>query len=477
MSLSNPRKLVLNFAFLSGSEALSKVLGFFAFAYLARMLGPSSYGMIEFALAITLWFNVAVEGGLGLLGAREIAKDPTSLKKLTSHIVVIRFLIALIAFLLLVAFTFVALHHTPPLQRDIVLLYGLTLFCTPALIPWVFQGLDRMRWVAIFSLTRWFFFAAAVIIFVQYQEKIWMVPLAELVALSATAILNYIVFVRAFGPPERAMDISFGVSLIRQALPIGITQIMWGLRIYLPTVLLGLLVGGEQVGWFGGAHRIVISIHTFVWMYFFNLYPSLSRSTNQSVQDLEKLVGKSLQLVLWPAVFLSVTGTLLGEQIMGFVYGSSYIEAARSFEILIWLIFVVLISGHFMYILIAYNRQWLELLSACCGAFLSLLLCLLLIPFHGFLGAALAVICSEIVILVVSFLFVSRVIIAISFWRHIIRPSIAGISVAVFSHFMPEAGLWVTIGVSVFVFGAGLFLLQPGFLGDLRIVLPAERKE
>jgi O-antigen/teichoic acid export membrane protein len=88
MKLSSPRRLVLNFVFLSGGEALSKVFAFFAFAYLARILGPDIYGDIEFALAATLFFNLVVEGGLGLLGAREIAKDDRTIPELTFHIVV-----------------------------------------------------------------------------------------------------------------------------------------------------------------------------------------------------------------------------------------------------------------------------------------------------------------------------------------------------------------------------------------------------
>ena len=70
MTTSNPRKLAVNFVILSGGEALSKILAFVAFAYLARLLGPDSYGDIEFALAATLFFNLVVEGGLGILGAR-----------------------------------------------------------------------------------------------------------------------------------------------------------------------------------------------------------------------------------------------------------------------------------------------------------------------------------------------------------------------------------------------------------------------
>ena len=55
---------------LSGGEAVSKILAFVAFAYLARLLRPDTYGYIEFALAVTLFFNLVVEAGLDFWGLR-----------------------------------------------------------------------------------------------------------------------------------------------------------------------------------------------------------------------------------------------------------------------------------------------------------------------------------------------------------------------------------------------------------------------
>jgi len=103
--LSNHRKLALNVVLLTSGEAASKVLAFIAFAYLARILGPSTYGDMEFALAVTLFFSLVVEGGLGLLGAREIAKDENMVVRLTFHVVILRCLLAGGAFLLMVLFS------------------------------------------------------------------------------------------------------------------------------------------------------------------------------------------------------------------------------------------------------------------------------------------------------------------------------------------------------------------------------------
>ena len=57
--------LAKNFFLLGIGEFASKVCGFVAFAYLARVLGPREFGQLEFALALIFFFTLFVDCGLG----------------------------------------------------------------------------------------------------------------------------------------------------------------------------------------------------------------------------------------------------------------------------------------------------------------------------------------------------------------------------------------------------------------------------
>jgi O-antigen/teichoic acid export membrane protein len=332
-----------------------------------------------------------------------------------------------------------------------------------------------MHWVAISSVVRWSLFAAVILLFVREPGQVWMVPLTELGAIGCVVILNLGVFSYSFGRLWKRFDITFAVSLLRQAVPIGMTQVMWGLKIYLPTVMLGLLIGGEQVGWFGSAHRIVLALHAFVWMYYFNLYPSISRCSQQTPETLQMLAGKSIQLNSWAAVFVGVTGTIFANPLMYYVYGQQYTEAATGFQVLIWLISFALISGHYMYILIAYNKQWLELLSAILGAIVSIILNLTLISKFGFVGAAWAVLCSELFIWGLNYFFVRREITVIRFAPHLIKPVAAGAIMVAVLRILPSNNLWLSCGVAILLYTAGLFILQPSMISDARSLLSGSR--
>jgi O-antigen/teichoic acid export membrane protein len=454
---------------LSGGEALSKIFAFLAFAYLARLLGPDTFGDIEFALAVTLFFNLIVEGGLGILGAREIAKDEKSVLSLTFHVVIIRCFLAVGAFLLLLVFAVISQKSEQ--EKHLVILYGLTLFGTPGLLQWVFQGLDRMQWVAISTVIRWSFFAGFVFLFIFDPKQVWVVPLIELGVIGCVVVFNFGVFRYFFGPLWQRFDFSFCLFLLRQAIPIGLTQVTWGLRAYLPIIMLGLMVGGETVGWFGAAHRIVIALHAFVWMYFFNLYPSISRCTKQPPEALQILVGKSIQVTAWVGVFIGATGTLLAGPVMNIVYGSQFDTAANGFKVLIWLISFILISGHYMYTLFAFNKQWFEFITAICGAIIIILLNLLIIPRYGFLGAAWTLLCSEAFIWCLNYWFVRRTISIIRFFPHLIKPIIAAAIMTAVLKYIALPNFWLACAAATILYGLGLLILQPSMIRDVRSLL------
>jgi O-antigen/teichoic acid export membrane protein len=471
--LPNPRKLVLNFILLSGGEAASKILAFVAFAYLARILGPDIYGHVEFALAATLFFNLVVEGGLGLLGTREIAKDELAVNRLTYHIVILRLVLAVGAFLLLIVFS--AVTNQSWQEKQLVLFYGLTLFGTPGQLQWVFQGLDQMHWIAMASVLRWVLFAGGVFAFARNADHVWLVPGIELVAIASVVIFNFVVFRTYLGRFRQRFDLPFAFYLLRQTTPIGLTQVMWGLKVYLPTIMLGLMIGGDAVGWFGAAHRIVIALHSFVWMYFINLYPAISRCTQQSEDALQSLVKKSLQVTAWCAIFIGAIGTILARPLIDFVYGSQYSAATGAFQALIWLVAFTLLSSHYMYTLIAYNKQWLELLSAILGAVINVVLNYFFILQMGFAGAAFGVLLSEASIWALNYYFVQHQITSLPLLGHLIRPIIAGAVMATLISLVLPLNFIVVGIAALLMYGLGMLLLQPSIISEVRVLIADNR--
>jgi O-antigen/teichoic acid export membrane protein len=344
-SLSNQStrasRLATNYALLSVGEFIAKVLGAVAFAYLARTFGPQGYGHLEFTLAIIFFLTLSVDVGLSAYGAREIAKDNSLVNRLVPNLVLTRFLLAVGSFIILVLV--VALIDKPWSVKQLMLLYGLTLFGLPGLLQWVFQGRDMMQYVAVASILRWSVFAAGVFVLIRGATQLWMVALIEGVAIACVVIYYSFVLVWQFGLPRQRIDFTYIRDVLPQALPIGASELVWAVKVFFATILLGLVIAGPEVGWFGAAHRLVIALHAFVWLYFFNLLPSIARCSQGSLAALHRLMRTSMQVTAWSAVFVGIVGTAFAEPIITLLYGSQYYESVAVFRVLIWLIPIALL--------------------------------------------------------------------------------------------------------------------------------------
>ena len=89
-------KLGRDLLVLSGGQFFSKLVGFVAFAYLARTLGPESYGVVEYAVGLTVFFAMLVDWGLGPIGVRELAAKPEKAESISALISGARLMIACI---------------------------------------------------------------------------------------------------------------------------------------------------------------------------------------------------------------------------------------------------------------------------------------------------------------------------------------------------------------------------------------------
>ena len=63
---------------------------------MAKVLGPWYYGLLEFTLAVIVFFTVPVDLGLGAYGAREIARNPHDSERLLHEITGLRLLLAFV---------------------------------------------------------------------------------------------------------------------------------------------------------------------------------------------------------------------------------------------------------------------------------------------------------------------------------------------------------------------------------------------
>lgn len=455
-----PRQLAINFLLLTAGEFVAKLLTFAAFSCLARVLHPDRYGSLEFTLAVMVFFTLPVDFGLGAYGAREIARGTRNAADLFREITGMRLVLACGSFVALLFF--IGFLQKPAEVKALLTFYGFSLLSGPVLLQWFFQAHDKMHWVAVSSIVRQLTFSGLVFTLIRADSSLITIGLIE--CASVAAVGAFCIYVLRFRMHYALQLPSFQPSVllphVKQAFPIGLTELAWAFMWYFATVLLGFLFADESLGWFGASHRVLMALHTFVWLYFFNLLPSISRCVTHPIEDLLVLMKRSIRFASWTSLFVAFGLAILAKESLVIVYGPEFRGAARSFSVLVWMLPIAMLSGHYRYILIAYNRQNRLLLCTAASAASAVLLGLTLVPVYSEIGAAWALLLANVLNFVLVYWSVRQLVAKIHF--HVQLFEAAGTTAVAATVFYSLSGLnvWIAAAISGAVYAVIMVLMH-----------------
>ncbi len=292
----------------------------------------------------------------------------------------------------------------------------------PWRLDWLFQGLDRIPLVAPTRLIQAVVFAAGVLLVVSSPGDWARVGLVE-VAASGALLIYYVRtglrLVPSLWPRFEATALR---SLFLEAAPLGAGRLMWAVNQFAATLILAGQVGGDAVAYFAAGHRIVLGLGSFIYLYFFSLYPALVRISDDPGNGLGKTLAASYRLMAWLGIALGLAGSMLAESLCRLLHGDPFEASGGSLTILIWVLPVSLLSGHARFALIASGKQHLEFIAQAAGTFTTLALNLLLIPRFGGQGAAVAMLVAALVIWLVAHAIGVRTISPMPSFGPLLRP-------------------------------------------------------
>ncbi len=409
---------------LATGDFLAKTLNFLAFVYLARTLGVTTFGVLEFAISIMVYFLLLGDAGLELWSTREAAKAHDS-PALVGRIVPLRLLFGALSFVVLV----ILLPFLPdfPGLRLVVVLFGLTLFTQATSLKWYVLGREKMGRVAAGLVLGQAIFAGGVFAVVHGPESLIWVPVMRLVG--ELALVGYFAWVasRLQGGLRLQLSLVGTRPMLRPAFTMGMSHGLALVNYNFDTVLLGLLVGATAVGWYSAAYKPVTIALAVPVTYFLGLFPPLSRTYAEDREQFRRVVARSLRLTAVFAVPLGVGVTFLAEPIIALLFGREFMNSVPVLQVLSWSAVLVILRGTYRQALNAAGRPGLDLRCAIVASVVNVTLNLVLIPRYGMMGAAGATVISEVVWLTMASYNFHRHVAQGSLLPFLLRPVAAGL--------------------------------------------------
>lgn len=389
-------KMVGNTLWQIVDKVLRLVAGLVVGVWVARYLGPTDFGQLNYAIAFVSLFGFIADGGMQSVIIRELVHRDGQRAHIVSSALALRLLGAFIAILIAISMVKVLRHNDP----DSVLLVEII---SLLLIPQAWDVIDYEHQARLHSrpivLTR-------AISFVLFS-------LFKIILILAHAGLSYFAWAVVGEAALSAVTMSF-LPEARRSLT-GFVSVRWaevkyllltcwplmiaGLSVMLymriDQLMLGQMLGDRAVGTFSAAVRVSESWYFLPGAVISSVAPALTVTLRDSEQRFRQRLLSVTTLVCWMAVAIALVLSVTSRQVIGFLYGKNYADAGSVLIIHAWAgVFVSLgvASGPWF---INHGILKLRMAQTIAGAGTNIVMNLLLIPRFGVTGAASATLLSQ----------------------------------------------------------------------------------
>ena len=222
-----------------------------------------------------------------------------------------------------------------------------------------------------------------------------------------------------------------------------------------------------DLGLYGAATTIIFSLAIIPQAYRTAVYPLMVRYNADVPASLDRVYDLSFTYLGIAALPLAVGITLLSPQLIDFVYGFDFLDAVLPLAILSWALVFIFLNVPNSRLMLVKDRQSWALRFLLGSLSINVILNMLLDPYLGATGAAIARLLAVTVFFVPNYWYVVRNLHPHNIITSLDRVALAALIMGISVWLTRDLGLWITIIVGIVIYTIALILLK---------ALPGEEK-
>ncbi|MBN2619870.1 flippase [candidate division WOR-3 bacterium] len=445
-----------NFISLFLSDAVSRVFGFLATVYIARILTVEGFGLIHYGLAFLTYAMLLTNPGVTTIGAREIARDRSN-TRIVFEILGLRITLSIVVLVLCGAG--LLLIPGDPATKNIMLLYFIALIPFSFLLEFVFQGREEMEYIGVSRVLQSAAYVVFLVVLVHGLENLVFVPVSYLIGYGlATGFLIFSFFRRYHGFRIR-FSFRFWRELLIVATPVGLATVFNQAALTLPPIILGIFHAKEVVGVYSASYKIIIMLLIIERVFHYVSFPVLSKQFASAPTKLGGTFSLLARIIMAITVPGAIGGAIIAGRLIALIYGPGYESAVFVLQLLLFYFMVAPLNSIFGYGLVAVDKQRRFLFVITITAFVNTVLIILLGIKFSAPGAAAALVISEIIGLAVMTRELKKTVSFIGV-RYGLKSLIAALIMGVAMFVLRMFPLWIVVPVGFVVYSCMVFVLR-----------------
>jgi len=443
------KKPVADILAILAGDVGGRAIGFLVTLYLARVLAPASFGIINIGIAVLGYLSLLGSPGIQMVETRNAAAVEGGMPARAGAILSMR--LALAPLLVCLTYAIVTLVGIPDATRDVIALYALSLVPMALSLDWLFQGKEDFRGVMNSRLLNSLVFGLFVILFVRTESQIRLTPLAFLAGNSAGALFLGVMYRRRFGVPELGWNPSAWIQVLRTNVPAGAAMFLAQSVANLPPIVIGILMSNADAGIYSAGMKLIFLLLLVDRTLNSLFLPVATRYAVSRSAEFPALLSAALTAIVVVMVPVLIGTCIIARPAVNLIFGPGYEGAVPVVRVLTGYVLLTLLNSIVICTLIAFGRTRTYSVIVGGGA---VIVCAAVVAFtalFGPAGAGAGIITGEAVMLILLVRAVSRVAPLPSF-RFLLKPAISGLAMAASSFALAELPPLASLAASTALF-------------------------
>ncbi|HET9179530.1 MAG TPA: oligosaccharide flippase family protein [Terriglobia bacterium] len=402
------RGLARNMASLYGVQFANYLLPLVTIPYLTRVLGPLTWGLVAFAQAFGAYASIGIEYGFHLSATRAVAKNRASigeLANLVAGVMGVKLVLATAAGVIALSLgTWIPLFRAHPAFLRAAMFWAVAQSFS---MLWYYQGLERMRLVAVLDVAGKAAATAGIFIIVHHPADGWKV-----LALQGGGSLLSVVVAAAMVYREVPLKLP-DWRMVRDTLRMGWSMFLFrssmGLYGAGNAFILGLFASPEAVGFYAGAEKLARALMGLLVPIHQSLYPRLSNLVQHNLPAAKRLGRSSMFLMSSTGAALSLAAFLGAPWAVPLVLGKGFAASIPVLQVMAALPLLDALGttfGVLWMVPLGLDRQFNRAVMA--GGVLNLILAVVFAPRFAQLGMAAVVVATEVFVVLALYIVLRR---------------------------------------------------------------------
>ena len=272
------KRVTGNFLYLSVLNALNILLPLITLPYILGVVGKANYGIYAYVYTLLQYIIIIATYGFNFSATKQISQCRDDLEKVNSiynAVIAGKMLIALVLSLLVMALSrFILKDDVAPLM----FLLGLGMVIGDVITPvWLFQGMERMKYMTIVNASSKILFTILVFLIIRTSEDYFLLILLNSAGYILAGILSLVLSARQFG--MRIGGTSFREIAYQLKEGSAVFGSTFGMFLYrnANVIILKQFAPNEMVGIYSAAEKVIKGFQSIVAPAAQALFPHLSQ--------------------------------------------------------------------------------------------------------------------------------------------------------------------------------------------------------